>query len=117
MEIIKYIGCLIFGICVLLILGYLMSFITGGISKFFGTTSTLNGRVVATPDTFDDNIRELKELKNRFTTAYKNYKSKSKSDKSDLSEKLKLLLELDRLRENNIINQEEYNQLKSKILD
>ena len=117
MEIIGTIGKLIIGISVLLVFGYLMSFITGGISKFFGTTSTLNGRIVATPDTLDDNIRELKELRNKFATAYKNYTSKSKNNKSDVAEKLKLLQDLEAIKNKNIINDEEYNELKSRILE
>jgi len=81
MEIIEFIFKLACGIIILLILKYLMSFITGGISKFFGTTSTLNGNIVATPDTLDENIRELKELKNKFISVVNKFKEKSKEKK------------------------------------
>lgn len=117
MEAIEYILSLAFGIGVLLVLGYLMSFITGGISKFFGTTSTLNGNIVATPDTLDENIRELKDLKHKFITSFERFKSKTK-DKSqlDTSEQIRLLSELDKLKTSNAISEEEYLVLKSKIL-
>ena len=118
MEAVETIFKLIIGICILLFFGYLMSFITGGISKFFGTTSTLNGRVVATPDTLDENIRELKELKSKFLSTLNKYKSKYHNpEKIDISEKIKLLKELDGIKEKNIINDSEYSELKRKILE
>ncbi len=116
MEAIKFIGSLILGIGILLIVGYLMSFITGGISKMFGTTSTLNGRVVATPDTLDDNIRELKEIKNKFVTAIQKYKSNNTKDDIGVSEQIRLLAELDTLKSKNVISDQEYTELRSKII-
>lgn len=117
MEIIEFIFKLAFGIIVLLIFGYIMSFITGGISKFFGTTSTLNGNIVATPDTSDENIRELKELKNKFISAVNKFKEKSK-EKSEMHirEKIKLLTELEQLKKSNSISNSEYNTLREQII-
>lgn len=117
MEIIEFIFSLAFGIIILLILKYLMSFITGGISKFFGTTSTLNGNIVATPDTLDENIRELKELKNKFISGVNKFKEKSK-EKSEMHirEKIKLLTELEQLKKSNSINNSEYNTLREQII-
>lgn len=117
MEAIEYIFKLIIGIGVLLVLGYLMSFITGGISKFFGTTSTLNGNVVATPDTLDENIRELKELKNKKISAYNKFKSKA-SDKNsmDVSEQIRLLSDLEQLKKSNAITESEYISIIEKII-
>lgn len=117
MEIIEFIFKLAFGIIVLLIFGYIMSFITGGISKFFGTTSTLNGNIVATPDALDENIRELKELKNKFISAVNKFKEKSK-EKSEMHirEKIKLLTELEQLKKSNSISNSEYNTLREQII-
>lgn len=117
MEVIEYIFKLIIGIGILLVVGYLMSFITGGISKFFGTTSTLNGNVVATPETLDENIRELKELKNKFLSAYNRFKSKT-SDKNSIfvSEQIRLLSELEQLKKSNAITEAEYTSLREKII-
>lgn len=117
MEIIEFIFKLAFGIIVLLIFGYIMSFITGGISKFFGTTSTLNGNIVATPDTSDENIRELRELKNKFISAVNKFKEKSK-EKSEMHirEKIKLLTELEQLKKSNSISNSEYNTLREQII-
>jgi hypothetical protein len=117
MEIIKFILSLAFGIIVLLIFKYIMSFITGSISKFFGTTSTLNGRIVATPDTLDENIKELKEFKNKFIAGVNKFKEKSKV-KSDLHirEKIKLLVELEQLKKSNSISDLEYNTLREQII-
>jgi hypothetical protein len=44
---------LIIGIVVLIVYSYIMSFITGEISKF-DSTSALNGNVVATPEAWDE---------------------------------------------------------------
>lgn len=117
MEAIEFIFKLILGIGILLVVGYLMSFITGAISKFFGTTSTMNGNVVATPDTLDENIRELKELKNKFVSAYSKFKSKT-SDKNsmDVSEQIRLLSELEQLKKSNAITEAEYTSMREKII-
>lgn len=117
MEVIKYIFSLAFGIIVLLILKYLMSYITGAISKFFGTTSTLNGNIVATPDTLDENIRELKEIKNKFVSGLNKFKEKSKEkSKMHIREKIKLLTELEQLKKSNSISNSEYNSLREQII-
>jgi hypothetical protein len=117
MEIIEFIFKLAFGIIVLLIFGYIMSFITGGISKFFGTTSTLNGNIVATPDTLDENIRELKELKNKFISAVNKFKEKSKQkSEMHIREKIKLLTELEQLKKSDSISNTEYIELREQII-
>ena len=117
MEVIEYVFKLAIGIVVLLFLGYLMSFITGAISKFFGTTSTLNGRIVSTPDTFDDNLNDLKELKNKFVAAYDKFKSRgSRKNEIDISEQIRLLSELEQLRRKGVINDNEYFSMKEKIV-
>ena len=118
MEAIKYILSLAFGICVLLFVKYIMSFITGGISKAFGTTTTLNGKIVATPDTLDNNIKELKELKDNFLISYRKHKSKFQTKPNlDMDEMLRLLSELDKLKERNVIDENEYQELKRKIIN
>jgi hypothetical protein len=117
MEAIEFIFKLILGIGILLVVGYLMSFITGAISKFFGTTSTLNGNVVATPDTLDENIRELKELKNKFISAYNKFKSKASGKNSmDVSEQIRLLSDLEQLKKSNAITETEYISIREKII-
>lgn len=117
MEAIEFIFKLILGIGILFVLGYLMSFITGGISKFFGTTSTLNGNVVATPQTLDENIRELKEIKKKFISAYDKFKSKASDRNSmDVSEQIRLLSELEQLKNGNAITEAEYLSLREKII-
>ena len=116
MEIIKYIGSLAIGIGVLLILGHIMSFITGGISKLFNTTSTLNGKIVATPDTLDENLRELKELKNKFIKAYQKFNKKRRNKELNITEQVTLLENLSKLKDNGIVNEIEYQELKKEIL-
>ena len=117
MEIITNIFKIIAGIGILLFVGYIMSFITGGISKLFGTTSTLNGRIVSTPDTLDENIRELKELKNNFISAVKKFKSQHiGSTQLGVSEQIKLISQLESLRDKKLIDEIEYETLKKKII-
>jgi hypothetical protein len=117
MEAIEFVFKLILGIGILLIVGYFMSFITGGISKFFGTTTTLNGKIVATPDTLDQNIRELKDLRNKFLLSYNKYRSKIVEKQSiNVSEQIRLLSDLEQLKKSNAITEEEYSSLKDKII-
>jgi hypothetical protein len=118
MEAIEVIFKLILMVGFFAIFAYVMSFITGGIAKIFGTTNTLNGRVVATPDTLDNNIRDLKELKNKFLTTYNKYKSKlNNQNKIDIGEQIRLLSELEKLKENNIVRDDEYHSLRKKIMN
>lgn len=117
MEVFEIILKLVIGIGILIVFGYLMSFVFGAISKLFGTTSTMHGNVVSTPDTLDENIRELKEVKDKFITSFKKYTSKFNEKHSiNINEQIRLLGELEKLKRSKAISDVEYFSLKEKII-
>lgn len=117
MEALEFIIKLIFGIGVLLLFGYLMSFVTGGISKAFGTTMKTNsGGTIATPTTIDENIQDLKNLKNKFFKKYNELINNNKN-KIGVEEKLKMLADLENLRTTATITEDEFIYLKRDILN
>lgn len=77
MEAIEFILKLVFGIGCLMIFGYVLNFIMSIISKGFGTTSTLHGKDVSTPDDYDWHIQNLKDAKNFITANVKKYANKA----------------------------------------
>ena len=121
MEALEFIIKLIFGIGVLLLFGYLMSFVTGGISKAFGTTMKTNsGGTIATPTTIDENIQDLKNLKNKFFKKYNeliNNHNNNNNNKIGVEEKLKMLADLENLRTTATITEDEFIYLKRDILN
>ncbi len=117
MEVIEFIFKLAFGIGCLAIFGYVLNFIMSIISKGFGTSATLHGKVVSTPDDFDWHIQNIKDAKKFITDNVKKYANKVNSGKKiDLSEKILLLEKLEELKNNNTISIEEYNDLRNKLL-
>jgi hypothetical protein len=118
MEVIEFIFKLAIGIGCLAVFGYVLNFIMSIISKGFGTTSTLNGNVVSTPDDYDWHIQNIKDAKKFITDNVKKYANKVNSGKKiDLSEKILLLEKLEELKNNNTISNDEYNDLRNKLLN
>ena len=118
MEVIETILKLAFGIIVIIVWFYILNFIMSIISKAFGTTSTLNGNVVSTPDDYDWHIQNIKDAKKFITDNVKKYSKKVNSGKKiDLSEKILLLEKLEELKNNNTISIEEYKELRDKLLN
>jgi hypothetical protein len=118
MEALEFIIKLIFGIGVLFLFGYLMSFVTGGISKAFGTTMKTNsGGTIATPTTIDENIQDLKNLKNKFFKKYNELINNDNNNKIGVEEKLKMLADLENLRKTATITEDEFIYLKRDILN
>lgn len=118
MEVIEFIFKLALGIGCLIVFGYVLNFIMSIISKAFGTTSTLNGNVVSTPDDYDWHIQNIKDAKKFITDNVKKYANKVNSGKKiDLSEKILLLEKLEELKNNNTISIDEYNDLRNKLLN
>ena len=146
MEVIEYIFKLILFVGGILIFGYLLSYITGGISKLFGTTMVKsNGRVISTPTTIDENIQDLKILKERIFNNKKYNQDKEQARQLEELQKLQnnlehtfmrkywsnigeirmgrakaevkaeLLNELEFLRELRVIEGEKFNTLKQGI--
>lgn len=118
MEAIEFILKLAFGITVLVVFFYILNFIMSIISKGFGTTSTLNGNVVSSPDDYDWHIQNIKDAKKFITDNIKKYSNKVNSGKKiELNEKISLLEKLEELKNNNTISLDEYSELKSQILE
>jgi hypothetical protein len=118
MEVIEIIFKLAFGIGVLIVFFYILNFIMSLISKGFGTTSTLNGNVISSPDDYDWHIQNIKDAKKFITDNVKKYSTKVNSGKKiDLSEKILLLEKLEELKNNNTISIDEYNDLRNKLLN
>jgi hypothetical protein len=118
MEAIEFIFKLALFIFGLISFGYILNFIMSIISKGFGTTSTLNGNVVSTPDDYDWHIQNIKDAKKFITDNVKKYANKVNSGKKiDSSEKILLLEKLEELKNNNTISIEEYNDLRNKLLN
>lgn len=118
MEAIEFILKLVFGIGVLVVFFYILNFIMSLISKGFGTTSTLNGKVVSSPDDYEWHIQNMKDAKNFITANVKKYANKVNNEKKiDLGEKILLLEKLEELKNNNTVSIDEYNDLRNKLLN
>ena len=116
MEAVEFIFKLIIAIGCLAIFAYVMSFITGGISKTFGTTMVnSSGRVISTPTTIDENIRDLRNLKNLFVSKYLELVANNTSPLK-IEEQIKLLGDLNALRQSGALTEDEFQYYKLRIL-
>jgi hypothetical protein len=118
MEVLEFIFKLLFGISILIAFFYCLNFIMSLISKFFDTTSTLNGNVVSSPQDYDWHINNMKIAKNFLFKSVDNFLTKIKDKKKiDIGEKIKLLTKLEELKNNNTISLDEYEDIKNKLLN
>jgi hypothetical protein len=118
MEALEIIGKLIIAVISLAIVAYVWSWIMGGISKLFGTTMVnRSGTVISTPNTINENIDELKSIKNKLFASLKNIRDRVNSKNIGTQEKIKLLAELESLKKNGAVSDIEFIELKNQILN
>ena len=118
MEAIEFILKLAFGIGVLVVFFYILNFIMSLISKGFGTTSTLNGKVVSSPDDYEWHIQNIKDAKKFLSNNVNKYLNKlNNNDKIDIGEKIKLLEKLEELKNNDTISIDEYYEFRNKLMN
>jgi len=90
-----------------------------GMSKIFNTRITYHGTTVGHPDEFDRDIEAIKKVKNaamnQIKTSIKSFKTRN-SITNNVSEKLRLLKELEDLKSNQTLSETEYHDLKNEIL-
>ena len=118
MEALEFIGKLIIAVISLAIVAYAWSWIMGGISKLFGTTMVnKRGTVISTPNTINENIDELKVIKNKLFGSLKNIRDSINSKNIGPQEKIKLLSELESLKQNGVVSEIEFIEIKNQILN
>lgn len=119
MEAFEYIWKLIVGIGVLIVLGYLYGLLFGWISKSTNSKISYHGKTIYRPNDHEENMKEIAEAKDKIVTNAKLLIGKMKSlseKKMNTAEKIKALKELEELKNANIITDEQYESLKSKLI-
>jgi hypothetical protein len=116
----ELIGKIVLGIGFLLIVKILWQLFMSWFSKTTKMSIYYRNNLVAKPTDYDAIKSNLTISKNIFiekvVSAAKNLKLQKNSNYS-ISEKLKLLKELDELREKGVVTEEEFKHLRSEILD
>jgi hypothetical protein len=114
MEVISTIFEIILGIGCFIGLAYAWGLFQDWLAKTTNSNISYRGKIVSRPHYHNQNINEIKEFKSKVV----GYIQKVKFQKNDLdiSEQIKLLKQLDELKINRSISEEEYLELKEKIL-
>lgn len=103
----------------LILFSYLWNLFLGWFSKTNNTNIYYRGKIISRPESHQENISEFKETKEKIITNAKML-IKRITDASDkkisVTDKIKALKELEELRNSDIITEEEFQHLKSKIL-
>ena len=119
MEVIDTIGKIIGFIAVLVVIGYGFSFIMNSIAKAGNIRYTKRGRTIYSPSEFDSDIDQIKRAKAFFVDKIKESKkviARMTDEKQTTSEKIRLLSELEELKNQKIVSDSEYQQIRSEIL-
>ena len=117
----EFIGQLFIAILCLVGVAVAFYFIFGFFSKITNTTITnKRGMPLYRPNDIDDDMKKVKELTSKVVTnaktALNNLRTPTEN-KLNVLEKLEALEKLDQLRKSNTINDQQYEELKSKIVD
>jgi hypothetical protein len=98
---------------------YLLQFFNAFLAKFLNINIvSKRGTKIATPKDFDANIEAIKNYKNDVKNLLSKtiYKINRGNSSRSISEKLRLLKELDDLKNRSILTESEFNELRSKII-
>ncbi len=119
MGVFEIIGKIILGIIFFAVTAYVFSFLMGLIAKLFNANISYRGATIGTPDQIDQDIEEIKKIRNaalnRLKSAISAFQSRD-NKQSNVSEKLRLLKELEELKVNQALSEIQYYELKSEIL-
>ena len=119
MGIVEIIGKLVIGVFMFVILAYLWGLFADWLSKSTNSNISYHGKIVSRPHRHDENMNDISEAKDKIilnATALIN-KIKSIPDKKmTVAEKIKALKDLEELKNENLITQEEYLNFKSKLM-
>ncbi|MBS1979209.1 MAG: hypothetical protein JST46_17690 [Bacteroidetes bacterium] len=119
MEALEMIGTFILGIAGLVITAYLWGLFTDWLSKTTNTNISYHGKIVSRPHHHDENMKDISVAKDKLAVNAKALINKltSFSEKQmTVAEKIKALKDLEELKKENIITQEQYETYKSKLL-
>jgi hypothetical protein len=98
----------------LLVMGYLWGLFQDWLSKSFNTNISYRGKIVSRPHYHEENIKVFKEFKNKVFEYVQRVKIQKKD--LDISEKIKLLKQLEELKINGSLTDQQYTELKETIL-
>lgn len=119
MEAFEFIGNAILFIGSLIVIAIVWGFLMNGMSKIFNTRITYRGTTVGHPDEFDRDIETITKVKNaainRIKDSVNSFITRN-SATNNVSEKLRLLQELEDLKSSQILSETEYHDLRNEIL-
>lgn len=119
MEVLETLGSAVLFIGSLVIVAYLWGLFTDWLSKTTNSNISYHGKTISRPDHHDENMKDISEVKDKILSNASTLitKLKSLSEKQmTVAEKIKALKDLEELKNDNILTQEQYETLKAKLL-